>query len=624
MTEAKRVANQETELLNEIEHLRQEVVRLRQMNSDLEIALLTTTEHGDLIEAQLHESNQRLQAEIAERRLAQGTLQEILETVSKDKADLEIMLEATAKHGDVLEYQLYTQAVETMRQSEELFRAISESTSILMILTQRSNGSIAYANSVSGERLGLDVQTLVGQRLDDFFADFADRQKIRDMMETQGFVRNYEMQVKRKDKSLFWVSASVHPLCLAGEQTLLTTLYDISDRKYAEEIVRQSEEKLRQQAQDLELRVDQRTAELQQAEEKYRSIFENAAEGIFQATPDGRYISANPALADIYGYDSPEDLIKSVKNIGQQIYAQPRRRDELIAYLNRFGSVDGFESKVYCKEGTIIWISENVRIVRDADGNLVHYEGSVRNITDRKSAEEELRRQRLMSERLLLNVLPQPIAERLKRGEKTIADSFSDVAVLFADIVGFTALSSHVSPTELIELLNDIFSAFDKLADQHGLEKIKTIGDAYMVVGGLPQPSPDNLSSIADMALDMLQEVKRFTTPSHHPIPLRIGIHSGPVVAGVIGTRKFIYDLWGDTVNVASRMEAQGETNRIQVTQVIYDRLQKRYEFEKRGEIDIKGKGLMSTYWLLDRRFRLSRNSQTQPEVETSPAISDS
>lgn len=623
MTEAKRAAETDTNLLKEIENLRQEVALLRQKTSDLEIALLTTTEHGDLIEAQLHESNQRLQAEIAERRLAQGTLQEILETVSKDKADLEIMLDATAKHGDVLEYQLYTQAVENMRQSEELFRAISESTSILMILTQRSNGSISYANSVSGERLGLDVQALIGQRLDDFFADFTDRQKIRELIETQGYVRNYEMQVKRKDKNLFWVSTSVHPLCLAGEQTLLTTLYDISDRKHAEEIVRQSEEKVRQQAQELELRVEQRTAELQQAEEKYRSIFENAAEGIFQATPDGRYISANPALADIYGYDSPEDLIRSVKNIGQQIYVQPRRRDELIAYLNRFGSVDGFESKVYCKEGTIIWISENVRIVRDAEDNLVHYEGSVRNITDRKSAEEELRRQRLMSERLLLNVLPQSIAERLKRGEKTIADSLADVAVLFADIVGFTALSSHVSPTELIELLNNIFSAFDKLADQHGLEKIKTIGDAYMVVGGLPQPSPDNLSSIADMALDMMQEVKRFTTPSHQPITLRIGIHSGPVVAGVIGTRKFIYDLWGDTVNVASRMEAQGETNRIQVTQVICERLKKRYVFEKRGEIDVKGKGLMSTYWLLDQRFRLPSAAPAPLEVETSQTASD-
>ncbi|MBD2181274.1 PAS domain S-box protein [Planktothrix sp. FACHB-1355] len=400
---------------------------------------------------------------------------------------------------------------------------------------------------------------------------------------------------------MFWVSASVHPLRLAEVSSLLTTLYDISDRKEAESALRQSQEKLQKQAQQLEQIVEQRTQELRLSEEKYRSIFENAIEGIFQMSGDGRYLNANPALAKMYGYESPAELIASVKHIGKQLYVQPQRWEELLAYLKGLDSLSGFESQVYCKDGSTIWISEDVRAIYDRDGSL-HYEGSVRDISDRKAAEAELRQQRFLSERLLLNVLPQLIAERLKRGEKTIAENFAEVTVLFADIANFTQLSSEVSPKELVKLLNDIFSAFDLLADRHGVEKIKTIGDAYMVVGGLPKPRPDHIVAIADMALDMQQEILQFRTPGNQPIALRIGIHTGAVVAGVIGRRKPIYDLWGDTVNVASRMESQGEPGQIQVSQTVYEHLQKNYRFQERGTISIKGKGLMNTYWLLGHK----------------------
>ncbi|OLP17643.1 hypothetical protein BST81_15070 [Leptolyngbya sp. 'hensonii'] len=341
---------------------------------------------------------------------------------------------------------------------------------------------------------------------------------------------------------------------------------------------------------------------LKQAEEKYRSIFENAIEGIYQVTLQGNYLNANPALAELYGYDSPAALIAQLTDIGRQLYVEPHRRDELMAYLKRFNAVSDFESQVYRKDGSMIWISENVRAIRDAEDTLLHYEGSVQDITARKITEEELRRQRRLAEQLLLNVLPQPIAERLKREQKTIADSFSAATVLFADIASFTELSSHISPIELVELLNHIFSAFDKLVDHYGLEKIKTIGDAYMVVGGLPEPKADHVEAIADLALALLQEVTHFQTAAGQPITLRLGIHTGPVVAGVIGTRKFSYDLWGDTVNIASRMESQGEAGHIQVTTAVYNRLQKRYELEERGIIEVKGKGLMRTYWLLGRK----------------------
>lgn len=210
------------------------------------------------------------------------------------------------------------------------------------------------------------------------------------------------------------------------------------------------------------------------------------------------------------------------------------------------------------------------------------------------------------SEQLLLNVLPKPIADRLKQGQQTIADNFSEVTVLFADIVGFTELSAALAPTDLVELLNQIFSEFDHLVEQHQLEKIKTIGDAYLVVGGLPTPRPDHAEAIADLALSMQKAITRFTLPgyplhSDNSLKMRIGINTGPVGAGVIGTSKFAYDLWGDTVNTASRMESHGVPGQIQVSAITYELLKDHYRFQSRGTIDVKGKGEMMAYLLLEK-----------------------
>jgi class 3 adenylate cyclase len=205
------------------------------------------------------------------------------------------------------------------------------------------------------------------------------------------------------------------------------------------------------------------------------------------------------------------------------------------------------------------------------------------------------------SERLLLNVLPAPIAERLKAGEGVIADAFPEVTVLFADIVDFTRRSRRIGPAQVVQALNELFSAFDRLAQRQGLEKIKTIGDAYMVAGGLPQPRPDHAQAIAEMALAMQAEVTRRTDPSGQPLQVRIGIDTGPVEAGVIGTSKFSYDLWGDTVNTASRMESHGVAGCIQVTERTYQRLRNGYRFQRRGPIQVRGMGEMVTYFLVGR-----------------------
>jgi class 3 adenylate cyclase len=213
----------------------------------------------------------------------------------------------------------------------------------------------------------------------------------------------------------------------------------------------------------------------------------------------------------------------------------------------------------------------------------------------------DLGREREKSERLLLNILPEKIAERLKNGEATIAEHFPSATVLFADLAGFTGFSQRVDPQHLVGLLDEIFSAFDHLAGVHGVEKIKTIGDAYMAVAGVPVPRKDHADAMAGMALGMLEAFRGVIHDRGLALDVRIGMHSGPVVAGVIGRHKFIYDLWGDTVNLASRMESHGEPSRIHISQATRELLGPRFRCTDRGEVNVKGKGPMQTSFLLGR-----------------------
>jgi len=206
------------------------------------------------------------------------------------------------------------------------------------------------------------------------------------------------------------------------------------------------------------------------------------------------------------------------------------------------------------------------------------------------------------SERLLLNVLPPEIAERLKRQEYPIADRFEEVSVLFADMVGFTERSAAEAPDVTVAVLNEFLGAFDELAQQHGLRPIRITGDSYLVVGGLPVPRPDHAQAIANMALDMLERVAGLNQQHGWAVGFRIGLNSGPAMAAVVGRLRFTYDVWSDTVNTASRMESSGTPGRIQVTEEIYRRLTVTHTFERRGQIEIKGKGPMTTYFLIGRQ----------------------
>jgi adenylate cyclase len=220
-------------------------------------------------------------------------------------------------------------------------------------------------------------------------------------------------------------------------------------------------------------------------------------------------------------------------------------------------------------------------------------------VGQRERVHRALAAERERSERLLLNVLPGPIAERLKLGSGVIAERYDAVSVLFLDLVGFTARSSVMAPEDLVALLDRIFSSFDNIADAQGVEKIKTIGDAYMLAGGLPEPRPDHLQAVARSAIAMRDEIREIAQQSGQSwLAARVGIDTGPAVAGVIGRRKFIYDLWGDTVNTASRMESQGLPGEIQVTARVVAALGPEFVLRSRGTIEVKGKGPMETFLL--------------------------
>jgi class 3 adenylate cyclase len=300
----------------------------------------------------------------------------------------------------------------------------------------------------------------------------------------------------------------------------------------------------------------------------------------------------------------------SVATSGQQaLEVLSRVRPDLILLDVNMPGIDGFETCQHIKASTawreipIIFLTartETADIVRGFEVGAVDYVAKPFNAHEllaRVNTHLSLDRLHRENERLLLNILPAPIAEQLKKGTGIIAERFDDVSVLFADLVGFTPLSTRLPPTDLLELLNRVFSSFDELVSRRGLEKIKTIGDCYMVAGGLPQPQPDHMAAMASVALEMSESIRQIGTPSC-PLNIRVGLHVGMVIAGVIGIRKFIYDVWGDTVNTASRLESQGVDGRIQVSEAVFLRLRDRFAFEHRGTIDLKGRGPMVTYFL--------------------------
>jgi adenylate cyclase len=343
----------------------------------------------------------------------------------------------------------------------------------------------------------------------------------------------------------------------------------------------------------------QAEAALQESEERYRDLFENASDLILSVDPEGRFLYANRAWQEAMGYSSEQ-----LKEMSLFELLLPKEKIKFAIDFRKVlmgETLEQIRTMFATQDGRSIVLEGSINS-KQVEGKTVAARAMFRDITQRLATEAALHDQQQRAERLLLNVLPAQIAAKLKQDHKTIAEKFERATVLFADITNFTELSGQLSPIKLVDLLNVIFSQFDCLTELHGLEKIKTIGDAYMVVGGVPESRPDSVQAVADFALDMQTAIAQFNRDRDYNLSMRVGIHTGPVVAGVIGLKKFIYDLWGDTVNIASRMESHGVPGRIQVTQEVCDYLQGQYNFEYRGRIPIKGKGNMDTYWLLGRR----------------------
>ncbi len=237
----------------------------------------------------------------------------------------------------------------------------------------------------------------------------------------------------------------------------------------------------------------------------------------------------------------------------------------------------------------------------------------------RRNALAALREEQARAERLLLNILPRSIADRLKAETQTIADQFTSASILFADVVDFTPLTKGLPPAEVVGMLDHLFSHFDVVAERYGLEKIKTIGDCYMVAAGVPSPRPDHARALALMALDMQAAMRSVDEVGHLGLELRVGINSGPVVAGVIGRKRFLYDLWGDAVNTASRMESHGTSGRIQITRATKELLEPEFVCESRGTIPVKGKGEMEAWYLVGRQANPAAEPRARPEPVRPP-----
>jgi adenylate cyclase len=362
------------------------------------------------------------------------------------------------------------------------------------------------------------------------------------------------------------------------------------------------------------IRLQLQIQENQELEGRYRSIIESSIDGIFQSSLDGQFISVNPALAQIYGYDSPDDLMAHMTNIAAQLYVHPTRRDGLNAYLKQHGQIVGAESRVYRKDGKKVWISENVRAVKNSHDRILYYEGTVRDVTDQRRMESALRHQRQETERLLASLLPPSVADRLRDRRELIADRVENATVLVADIQGFTGLSQKLSTQELLELMSRLFSSFDHLVEAADLEKIKTMRDVYIVAGGVHTAKPDHTIACAQLALDMQATAAQIQAELGLPFQLRIGMSTGAVIASVIGLKKITYDLWGECANLASRMQSSALPGKIQVAPSTAAALREQFILESRGATEVLGIGTIEPFWLLGKK--LSFDSAPLPRIE--------
>lgn len=464
---------------------------------------------------------------------------------------------------------IYARTVNLLQHREQemhaLFNAMSDD-----VLLLNAHGYYRMIGSARPHLLHHQFPDLIGKTLSEMLpAQEADRflKYIQRCLSRQANI-NFEYRLRRMGQT-HWFAVSLSPL---SADWVVMVAHDITRRRRME-------------------------ASLRMSEEKFSKAFRASPDAIMLSRlENGVYIDVNQSFEEIFGYKAREVIGKRSLDVG--MWLSQSDRDAMLEVLTRDGEVQNMEFQFGTATGERRYVEFSAeRITLQGENYLL---AVVHDITRRKKTLQALQQAQEKSERLLLNILPASIAEELKHSDQAIAQYHPAATILFSDIVGFTPLSAQLKPIELVNLLNRIFSIFDQLAEKHCLEKIKTIGDAYMVVGGLPEPQEDHVAAVANFALDMQQAIKAFAD-CEPPLQIRIGMNTGPVVAGVIGKKKFSYDLWGDTVNVASRMESKGEIGKIQVTEAVYQTLKETHQLTERGMIDVKGKGQMRTYWLMEK-----------------------
>jgi PAS domain S-box-containing protein len=487
-------------------------------------------------------------------------------------------------------------AEDELQQQHDLVRLLLDSTAE-GIYGIDLDGNCTFANPACVEVLGFDFeQDLLGQQMHKLVHHTLPNGEPYPVEQCQIYKAFWEHTgVHVDDEVMFCKNGTSfeaeywsYPIEKDGELLgCVLTFVDITERRAAERAIRQQEELV-------------------------RLLLQSTGEGLYGFDLDGNCTFANDACVRLLGFESDQDLLgrqmhKLVHHHRPNGEPYPVEQCQIYKALQVQTGVHVDDELMFCADGSS-FPAEYWSYPMFQDGELIGCVLTFVDITERKRIEAELARQhqeleveRAKSEALLLNILPESIADELKAGTAVIADGVSEVTVLFADIVNFTPLTASVTPQKLVGLLDRIFSAFDDLADRLGLEKIKTIGDAYMAVAGVPEHRPDHAQLAAEMALTMIENFEEDCGEDFPGLELRVGMDSGPVVAGVIGKRKFTYDIWGDTVNVASRMESAGLPNHIQVTDRLYERLRDEYQFESRGMIPVKGKGEMQTYFLRGR-----------------------
>ncbi|MGK7901485.1 MAG: adenylate/guanylate cyclase domain-containing protein [Hormoscilla sp.] len=506
-----------------------------------------------------------------------GEVLGVISFYSREEKEVdEDLLQTTAVIGSQLgEFIKRKRAELALQESEERYRDLFENASDL-IQSVAADGKILYVNTAWRERLGYSEAEVAQLNLFDIIHPDCKEEVISSLKRVMAGEKVGQLKAEfiTKEGNKLWVEGNANCKLVEGIAVANRGIFrDITERLQAEEALRQSEANL---------------AEAQKIAHVGSWTFDVATQTM----------SWSDEMFRIYGME-PKLPAPTYAEQLQQVHHQDRKKwEKKLQVAIADGEAYELDFRIVRQDGQIRHINGRCECICNEGGETERILGTAIDITERKQMNAALRYQKLQTERLLHNILPARIAERLKQAQSAIAESFDNVTVMFADIVGFTEISARRSPTELVEMLNLIFSKFDQLSELHGLEKIKTIGDAYMVVGGLPVPRSDHAEAIAEMALDMQKGVSEFNAEIGEALQIRIGINSGPVVAGVIGTKKFIYDLWGDTVNTASRMESHGIPGSIQVTTSTYELLRDKYHFTVRGPINIKGKGPMTTYLL--------------------------